>query len=698
MSKKIISLLLCAAMAFSLGVTAFAAEPEYETVTGEYTYCPSLGFLDPIGNQTAEFTYSDGYFTRSGYEYNHELAIMTMIMNQTCFASASSSTDGWDTANSNFNYLLSQCGFENLDCNADAVSHPGRETIGAYAATKPLTVDGKDYTLIALGIRGHNYGGEWYSNFDMGYEGDHAGFADARDKVLTFLKDYAAKYDITGPVKIWMTGYSRGAIAANMVGGELDKGFDLGEGISFDTRDLYCYTYETPAGTADVNCRDAVFCNIHNILNYNDFVPCVSFEAWGHSRYGIDYYLPCRQYDSFYAELKPIVDAKLDELGWMNILGLTLDTIDDFHYITLNPLQAAEKSKITQIEFYDEVLNALFETMSPTREYYVDNLQADIQELSSTLLGVDVSRLMNALGIFGKSFVAEENVSALFAALTNEDNAIDMTVDLFMEAMQEAECAGYDGDQVRAMLEKFGPLLMNFVKAYPDTALTLLGNLIQILNAHFPEIGLTWLRVTPAEFFEAQNHNYVNGVFDYNGDKLPDVYGDVVAGNWYYDAVKWARDKEITLGAGNGKFAPDAVCTRSQAITLLWRAAGSPAAKNAVCAFKDVPANAYYRDAVLWAAEKGIAKGVDATHFAPDKTCTRAEIMTFIWRYEGCPAASAVCPFSDVAANAYYSSAVCWAAENGITKGASDDSFAPDVLCTRAQIVTFLFRDVAKSH
>lgn len=694
MLKKIISLLLCAALVFSLGVCAFAAAPEYETVTGEYTYCPSLGFLDPIGNQVSSFTYSDGYFTRSGYEYNHELAIMTMIMNQTCFSSATSSTEGWDTANSNFNALMAKCGFENIDCNADAVSHPGGETIGAYAATKPLTVNGVDYTLIALGVRGHNYGGEWYSNFDMGYEGDHAGFADARDKVLSFLKDYVAKYDISGNVKIWLTGYSRGAITANMVGGELDKGFNFGN-VSFDTRDLYCYTFETPAGTADVNCHDAVYCNIHNILNYNDFVPLVSFEKWGHARYGIDYYLPCRQYDACYAELKPEVDAQLKELGWMNILGLTLDTIDDFHYISLNPATLISKSSVTQIEFFDEALEALFASMAPDRAYYVDNLQADIQELSKTLLGVDTSRLLQALAIFGEKFVSQENLSELVASIGSDSSVIDVTVDLFMEAMQEAQCADYNGDQVRAMLKNLVPKLLVFVKDYPDTALTLLGNLVQILNAHFPEIGLTWMRVTPAYFFESQNPNYVNGIFAYNGDKLPDLFDDVKAGDWCYDTVKWALENGITKGYTADLFAPNAPCTRGQAVTFLWRAAGSPEPNIKACPFGDVSPDSPYYTAVIWAVQNGITVGVDLTHFAPNDPCTRAQIVTFLWRYEGRPVDFKVCPFTDVSTLSPYYQAILWASENGITKGVDATHFAPDTTCTRAQIVTFLYRDMA---
>ena len=673
--KKIICLVLCAVMVFSLGVTAFAAQDSSETVTGEYTYCPSLGFLDFVSNQTSTFTYSDSYFTHSGYEYDHELAIMSMVLTQTSFASATSSSKGWNTANSNFNALVKQCGFNNLAANEDAISHPGGETIGAYAATKQIVDDGQKYTLIALGVRGHNYGGEWYGNFDVGTSGEHAGFAKARDKVLSFLKDYIADYNIKGAVKIWLVGYSRGAIAANMVGGALDNGFNLGK-AKLNPDDLYCYTFETPQGVYDSNAHAALYCNIHNILNHNDLVPLVSFTEWGQTRYGVDYYLPCRQYDSEYYALKGQVDAKLNQLGWMNLLGLTLDTIDDFHYISLNPQTQLAKKDYTQIEFYPEVIAALFDTLSPTREYFVENLQADIQEVSKTLLGVDTNRLMNALVLFGQKFVALENVKALFGS---DKIFVDVIVDLFMESMQEAQCADYNGDQVRAALKNLVPKLLVLVEKYPDTVMTLLGNLVQILNAHFPEIGLTWMKVTPASFFEAQNPS--------------NFFSDVAYSSYYYDAVKWAYGKGIVKGYNSSFFGPDDTCTRGQVASFLWRAAGCPEPKASTCKFVDVdPASPHYK-AIIWASEKGITLGFDATHFKPDQQCTRAQIVTFIYRYEGSPKTSAKCPFVDVK-NPYLKS-VTWAAKEGITLGKDATHFEPNSPCTRAQVVTFLYRDMA---
>ena len=167
---------------------------------------------------------------------------------------------------------------------------------------------------------------------------------------------------------------------------------------------------------------------------------------------------------------------------------------------------------------------------------------------------------------------------------------------------------------------------------------------------------------------------------------------DVPAGSYYEDAVIWAVDKGITTGTSATTFNPNGICTRAQAVTFLWRAAGSPAAKSAVMPFTDVKAGSYYYDAVLWAVEQGITKGTSDTMFSPDATCTRAQIVTFLWRSQKSPAAGTANPFADVAADTYYIDAVLWAVKHNITVGTTVSIFSPDEECTRAQIVTFLYR------
>ena len=169
---------------------------------------------------------------------------------------------------------------------------------------------------------------------------------------------------------------------------------------------------------------------------------------------------------------------------------------------------------------------------------------------------------------------------------------------------------------------------------------------------------------------------------------------DVPAGSYYEDAVIWAVDKGITTGTSATTFNPNGICTRAQAVTFLWRAAGSPAPKTKVMPFADVKAGSYYYDAVLWAVEQGITKGTSDTMFSPDATCTRAQIVTFLWRANGSPAVSGNSAFTDVASDAYYAAAVTWAEKNGITGGIGGGLFGSNNNCTRAQIVTFIYRSV----
>ena len=167
---------------------------------------------------------------------------------------------------------------------------------------------------------------------------------------------------------------------------------------------------------------------------------------------------------------------------------------------------------------------------------------------------------------------------------------------------------------------------------------------------------------------------------------------DVPSGSYYEDAVDWAVANGITTGTDAAHFSPDGICTRAQAVTFLWRTAGRPAPESRTMPFTDVPADSYYYDAVLWAVENGITKGTSSTTFSPDDTCTRAQIVTFLWRSEQSPAAGSSNPFTDVSADAYYADAVLWAVKEAITTGTTRTTFSPDAECTRAQIVTFLWR------
>ena len=177
-----------------------------------------------------------------------------------------------------------------------------------------------------------------------------------------------------------------------------------------------------------------------------------------------------------------------------------------------------------------------------------------------------------------------------------------------------------------------------------------------------------------------------------NGNPQTGVFVDVATGSYYEDAVDWAVENGITKGTDDTHFSPDGICTRAQAVTFLWRTAGSPKPEIRAMPFTDVPVGSYYYDAVLWAVKNGITKGTSDTTFSPNMTCTRAQIVAFLWRSEKSPAAGTANPFADVKSTAYYADAVLWAVKENITKGTTNTTFSPDADCTRAQIVTFLWR------
>ena len=177
-----------------------------------------------------------------------------------------------------------------------------------------------------------------------------------------------------------------------------------------------------------------------------------------------------------------------------------------------------------------------------------------------------------------------------------------------------------------------------------------------------------------------------------NGNPQTGVFVDVATGSYYEDAVDWAVENGITKGTDDIHFSPDGICTRAQAVTFLWRTAGSPKPETRAMPFTDVPVGSYYYDAVLWAVENGITKGTSDTTFSPNMTCSRAQIVAFLWRSEKSPAAGTANPFADVKSTAYYADAVLWAVKENITKGTTSTTFSPNADCTRAQIVTFLWR------
>ncbi|MDO4825001.1 MAG: S-layer homology domain-containing protein [Bacillota bacterium] len=279
-------------------------------------------------------------------------------------------------------------------------------------------------------------------------------------------------------------------------------------------------------------------------------------------------------------------------------------------------------------------------------------------------------------------------------------NATNSTTTFPMPAGEVKVKAVFEADEIMVPIQYDvsvlndgnGKAFASPAKAAADTAITLTAT--PNAGYHFKawRVILGGVTITDNKFTMPAEDVEVQAVFEKDAPISKHPFLDVPAGAYYEDAVVWAVGKGITSGTNATTFDPNGTCTRAQAVTFLWRAAGSPTPKTKLMPFPDVPVGSYYWNAVLWAIEQGITEGTSYLTFSPNDSCTRAQIVTFLWRSKGNPAVSGNAPFTDVAPDAYYAAAVTWAEKNGITGGIGNGLFGSNNTCTRAQIVTFLYR------
>ena len=586
--------------------------------------------------------------------------------------------------------------------------------------------------------------------------GNHYGFDTAANGVLNGLSNYVANHEIKGDLKIWAVGFSRGAAVANLLGRKLNNAV-LGS-IKPNVCDIYVYTFATPAGASRQSSDQFFDPNIYNIISPVDLVPRVAPSAWGYTRYGTTLTLPYDKNSSVWNRFKEIssitttsgisssqralldhfcADAFTIGIGKGNVFGIVpysdvQETIMDF---AGKKLGAAPS--IVPTPGLVSLSNTLREVLSEDELRY-------IIECSGTKYST-VLPLIPKLGSIGLAHYPEHYLARLEADnLQSEDDFLmavrnkraiiiyppaDKQIDKKVKDLQiKVDFWNVSGTSVGSYANgvcKSGDVTlemteMGLIATLPDGAnytVTVSGADADLLSATFYsyEAGeleparnetLEQLPVTddssctifvPEDDYDDFYVEDADGIVYYPGDDITPLvnFTDVPAGAYYADAVKWAVAEGITSGTSPTTFSPNNGCTRAQMVTFLWRAAGCPEPESDYGPFRDVPKDAYYRKAVLWAAGEGITSGTSATTFSPNATVTRAQTVTFLWRWEGEPEADQRSGFRDVPAGQYYSEAVSWAVEAGITNGTGTTTFSPGQTCTRAQIVTFLWRDMA---
>lgn len=688
--KKTISIVLVLMMLISLvPMAALAEESGYDTVTGTIMF--NAGHDDSETDHPCPFVYSDGYFTQSAYTYRQDLATVTMAM---CLAAGNVADPArYQEGPANLISFFEQIGFEDFEANEDFTTRPGRNTFGVGIANKQISVDGEDYTVIAIGLRGCGYYAEWAGDLNVGLSGDHAGFAICRDTAFAFLREYLDGHpEISGKIKIWCTGYSRGAAGANMLGGKLDdcimSGESLGENVTLAAEDVYIYTFEAPKGADASTVNGKVYNNIHNVVNYNDLVVKVAPDCMGFARYGVDHVMPSAKLDDNYAELKAnmlTVFETFENAGEYRI--------DNFKYVTVTPSATADKviqsikgNVMSQGEFLDILVDKLFTKVFTTRaEVYA--AQDDLQEIIVPIIGTYPEQWDTVKQALGEN--AKDNLAKIMASLfKGEDTAVDVIADIVLDTMREAGITEYNSQQVREMVRPLVKLLMKIAASCPNELATLLYNVVGIMSAHYGELGMSWMMTIPADYMTNKQ----------TSTALPFV--DVPDGVWYYDDLKYAYDKGLINGTGANTFTPDGEVSRGQAVTVLYRLAGQPSVKGMTCPFTDLKGE-WSKDAVIWAYNCGIAKGLSETLFGEDESVTREQLAAFMFRYADTLVygGSITVPeaytasFKDASAvSDYAKDAMLWANGAGIINGKPDGTLDPTGTATRDQFVCMTAR------
>lgn len=693
--KRGLSIVLVLMLLVSLvPLPALAAGEGYETITGSIMF--NAGHDDMETDHPCPFTYSDGYFTDTAYRYRQDLAAVTMAM---CLASGNvADPERYREGPANLEDFFKQIGFSGFEANADFVTRPGRNTFGVGIANKEIRVNGEKYTVIAVGLRGCGYYAEWAGDLNVGLEGEHTGFAICRDKALDFLQSYLAKHsEITGRIKLWCTGYSRGAAGANLLGGALDdmfmSGASVGKNVTLSPKDMYIYTFEAPKG-ADINkVGGRIYENIHNVINYNDLVVRVAPECMGFARYGVDHVMPSAKLDTNYAELKENmlkVFATFENAGKYRI--------DDFKYVTVTPGATADKiirsirgDVMTQGEFLDIFVEKLFTEVFTTRaEVYA--AQDDIQELVLPLIGTYPDQWETVKQSLAVN--AKDNMARLISALLKgEDSAVAVVADIFLDTMRDAGITEYNAAQVKEMVRPLVKMLMKIVTACPDEMATLLYNIVGIMSAHYGELGMSWMLSIPADYMSSKQSGAPY-------EPLP--FTDVPDDAWYRADLVNTYERGLINGTGANTFTPNAIVTRAQVVTVLYRMAGSPSVVGKTCPFTDNTA-AWSRDAITWAYSTGVAKGYTDTRFAGTDTVTREQLASFLYRYADKIVSGGTLKapisyagtFSDAGLVSDYAvPAMRWANVNGIITGKPGGLLDPLGGATRAEFAVMISRFV----
>lgn len=506
---------------------------------------------------SAECYYKDDYFTKDSYTYNPSLATMSLSFAMSAFANQKESDYAFKSSNAkDMMQRIIGISEEEIEVNDAYLAKPSADSIGVIAGNKKITVNDEEYTLIAIAIRGGGYEQEWASNFTIGKTGQHVGFQTAKNNVISFLKSYISNKQINGKVKFWITGYSRAAATANLVGGAIDDFIEISQNISYERNDVYTYCFETPAGALTENVKNMlIYYNIFNIINSSDPVPYVAPFALGFSRYGKDLYLPSKETTKLYNDLRDgmlEIYNSLDSTGEYVVDNFQMKKIAGFNNwlpggkkISLD-IQNDIKNNYSQGVFLSTYITILAKDFILNRDNYVDVYQDEIREVCKVYFGneeAQTKKLQESFISQAKSNwkeLVKEYILSCINPWGNEDDALIIVSEWFKTAIDEAEIKGYDRETIERAGMDLADLMLALISNHPNYFTTAVYNIESLGAAHYPELCFSWLASMDDNYSSHTTTSFSSGsyriirincevdvsVFDENGNTVAAIINE----------------------------------------------------------------------------------------------------------------------------------------------------------------------------
>lgn len=469
---------------------------------------------DKISFQSCDFTfdtyYNDSYFLLDNKEYHEEIALASHAMALATF----NGDEDYTLRSKYLRELWEKEHFDNIYMNDSFYQMPWTDSIGYGLASKHIALNKEDFTLVAVAVRGGNYDGEWASNFTLGLEGDAQGFKEATNQVIEGLTSYLKNYSISGKVKFWISGYSRAAITSNMVAGEIIKMYEekqyLTNEVHYDEDDIYAYCFEPPLGV-EITLEDArkeIYHGIHNLVNYNDFVPLVAPFEWGFARYGVDHYYPDRLNDIYFdeSEREKIISLYHFTCGAEKFTDYSVDKwkfFDIGEKANENNL-AREMVNPSQGRFNHDLIHELAVNGIQTRDMYAKYVQQGIRDLMATIFGLnsDIEKL-NLKNL--ASIIFEYDFVRTLIMELQEDQSTQFAMDVELLFLQIFGANEKNFDKIEKLYNSNALLLSFFANAYKYrkdvlTQLLYRDNAMGLLVCHMPEVSYSFLCACDSRF------------------------------------------------------------------------------------------------------------------------------------------------------------------------------------------------------